>query len=833
MTAPASTPSIPPPPVSPSALRLVLFGMPDAGKSSLLGALTQASQVQERTLRGRLTDLWHGLAELQHRVYDDRPRETLEEIIPHPVTYVPLHANKADQSGQLEAVLYDCDGRAANEILTHRQMLSEQKTRLAQAILLADALVLVVDASAGPEQIDSDIGEFIKFLRLLEENRGHRSDIGGLPVFLVLSKCDLLAHPGDTTAAWQARIDERKKLFQQRFQEFLESEEEDLGGFGTIELHVFATAVKRPALAGSPAQPREPFGVAELFRDALLQAGDYRHRTRRSQKRLLAIVLGVAVLFCALAGTGLALYVTRPTAAQTPLAASVEDYRSREGQTPSARLSGSVQNRINQLSEIRQHPDFDRLPPELREYVDNRLQELLAYRDYRDRLNQLRPLTEIRSDEELAQWETRLRDQLLPPQEYQQEWRQTDAALLRQKWLEDAAGLHLGINQVVEWYRELRVQGERLFLFTDARGDRVVIPWVNWHKAVEDLFAKSRKVPFRPEDKLPNSRSIPAAPALTYEAVFQFGTVEAARKQWEQVSRQIERLREISTALGLAGDVLDKVAPLLIADKPAFRMEQVSARLAILKEKYSDYASWSRADIPDAVAAEIRTAAEASYQHLLPAGQQVVLRELTRIGDGKETPARWQQVADWAPTSTELQDWQALAMVLLRLAENKPEEPVAVLAKFLKTTEFSLNLANVRLQIPDDLKTGLQPAGKLSVYLKSGDATTTLTFRKERSEHDARGRLTTYEFIPEGMTTLTFHPGDTLWADLPLRDAANTAWKFTWSQCRSRVYEFERLTRSPRLHREDQDSAMGELIEAAGLVIPGFPRVPDLLPVVK
>src|SRR4029077_14252576 len=124
------------------------------------------------------------------------------------VTYVPLRGNQEDQAGQLEAVLYDCDGRAANEILTHRQMLSEQKTRLAQAILLADALILVVDASAGPEQIDSDIGEFIRFLRLLEQSRGHRSEIGGLPVFLVLSKCDLLAQPNDSLAGWQQRIDE-------------------------------------------------------------------------------------------------------------------------------------------------------------------------------------------------------------------------------------------------------------------------------------------------------------------------------------------------------------------------------------------------------------------------------------------------------------------------------------------------------------------------------------------------------------------------------------------------------------------------------------------------
>ena len=35
-----------------------------------------------------------------------------------------------------------------------------------------------------------------------------------------------------------------------------------------VHVHLWATAVKRPALAESPAKPREPYGVAELFRQA-------------------------------------------------------------------------------------------------------------------------------------------------------------------------------------------------------------------------------------------------------------------------------------------------------------------------------------------------------------------------------------------------------------------------------------------------------------------------------------------------------------------------------------------------------------------------------------
>src|SRR5436190_7799926 len=100
------TPTGPPPraaaPLPPGALSVVLLGMPDAGKSSLLGALVQAAQTQERQLQGRLSDLGHGLAELQRRVYDDKARETLEEIVPHPVSYEPFKGGRPDPEQRLE-----------------------------------------------------------------------------------------------------------------------------------------------------------------------------------------------------------------------------------------------------------------------------------------------------------------------------------------------------------------------------------------------------------------------------------------------------------------------------------------------------------------------------------------------------------------------------------------------------------------------------------------------------------------------------------------------------------------------------------------------------------
>src|SRR6476661_2937572 len=197
-------PPAPPAPDEPSAVRVVLFGMPDAGKSSLLGALAQAAHTQGRALHGHLTDLSHGLGELRNRLYDDRPRETQEEIVPYPVRFAPYgHAG-------FPAVLYDCDGRTANEYLTRkRQFESESRPgTLAWAILNADVLVLTVDASAGPDQIETDFREFRRFLDHLEDYRQDEHAVGGLPVFLVLTKCDLLARETIGGAEWEARIQE-------------------------------------------------------------------------------------------------------------------------------------------------------------------------------------------------------------------------------------------------------------------------------------------------------------------------------------------------------------------------------------------------------------------------------------------------------------------------------------------------------------------------------------------------------------------------------------------------------------------------------------------------
>src|SRR5882724_9753286 len=140
--------------------RIVLFGMPDAGKTSLLGALAQSAQTQEHILRGKLIDKTHGLVELQRRLYEDRPRETLDEVAPYPITLEPLPSSKGISSSSAEAVLFDCDGRIASELLARKDALTGDlsKRALAQAVLNGDALLLVVDVSAELAHLKRDFG---------------------------------------------------------------------------------------------------------------------------------------------------------------------------------------------------------------------------------------------------------------------------------------------------------------------------------------------------------------------------------------------------------------------------------------------------------------------------------------------------------------------------------------------------------------------------------------------------------------------------------------------------------------------------------------------------
>src|SRR5437868_2993085 len=112
--------------VSRKAVRIVLFGMPNAGKTSLLGALAQAAKTQQQVLNGRLSDLGNGLTQLQQQLYEGAPPATPGEVALYPVLFEPASADEAAPTAGWKAVLADTDGLAANELLARRRLLGYQ-----------------------------------------------------------------------------------------------------------------------------------------------------------------------------------------------------------------------------------------------------------------------------------------------------------------------------------------------------------------------------------------------------------------------------------------------------------------------------------------------------------------------------------------------------------------------------------------------------------------------------------------------------------------------------------------------------------------------------------
>jgi hypothetical protein len=520
------------PPTEP-ALRIVLFGMPDAGKTSLLGALAQAAQVQEHVLNGHLEDRSKGLLELQRRLYEDRPRETLEEVTPYAVALEPLQAGSA--SATREAVLVDCDGRVANDLLSRRRALGTTTAdgSLARAILEADTLVLAVDASASPEAMERDFGQFGRFLHLLEENRGRRSEVGGLPVYLVLTKCDLIAQNSDSNIGWMERIEERKRQVDDKFKEFLASQSgQGPVPFGRIDLHLWATAVKRPALKDAPARPREPYGVAELFRQCLDSAAAFRQRNARAARRLRLILGTVLGLTAGMVLLVLFFLFSRPDRQTTALEHEVRAFRS-SNDRPAELLKDPVEDRIKVLKRVKNDPDFPKLPRELGDYVSQTLGELDAYQRYnKEFVEKVRDPRFARGLDDLNEIEGALKQVPLPAP-FETEWNQTRAAQRRRQWEQDIEVLRREVDAAVGKLTDMVRRSNRLADESISLGE--------YRKLRDELLREDERLPYRETER---NRYLPGSNRLTYENVMQFERVDALWREWQGARQKMKAMSQ-------------------------------------------------------------------------------------------------------------------------------------------------------------------------------------------------------------------------------------------------------------------------------------------------
>jgi GTPase SAR1 family protein len=809
-----SPPPARPAPLDPQALRLVLFGMPDAGKSSLLGALAQAAETQERVLHGNLRDLTQGLDELRKRVYEDRQRETLEEIVPYPVRFSPF--------GQpsIPAILFDCDGRAANALLTQKRSIEKENRTgtLAGAVLSADGLILTVDASAPHSQIEDDFREFLRFLRFLEKYRSQEHAVGGLPVYLVLTKCDLLVRDASISQAmWEARIEERKKDVMGRFKQFLAGHGVRHGqlSFGTLDLEVRATAVRRPALTDASPQPREPFGVAELFHTAFEEAMAFRDRQQRSRKRLMWTVGGAGTFLAAMLIAGVALLSMPQRTTEFTLADRVESLRASEGPTAATRLGPNLDRRMREWVEVQSHPAFPQLPAELQALVQQRLAEGNAYIQFRDELAAIPPPGRARSLAELSQTQARL-TKLIPPEQYAGDWAPTEAAQQRERLLnKDIPALRSAVARLTQFYFTLKNRATVLLQTEELNAE--------WEQRVRDLAAAEKSLPFPESDPI-------QGPAYEYD------DVAIAEADWQSARDRVQLVRDMAAALGMLGD--SSKAPLAFGPPPADADIPAlgAARWQQLKTEYPNHAKWSLSAVPDSVRLEFERRLNRSLDQAIRDGQRVILELLHETTTGKkEMPADWARVGENL-LKPSLRDWRDLIAFVARLADPTAGSPVETTAAFLKKSSFELDPKQIRIRIPDTLSDApVRPAGELLLVhrKRDGDETTRVTLRQAGDpQRDKQSLL--YTFTATGNAAITYRPGDTFFAELPMRKGGRDL-KLTWASSRTLAFQFERLLREPRLHEPEQSNVEGLLAVGVTVTVTDgqFPTVPPMVPIVR
>ena len=195
-----------PQPVAPSVPQVLLFGHSGAGKSALLGALFQAGEKQGETLGGEVLEATGRLASLREATYRGTALErTNTELVSYLIRLRPWRIGTRPVGDAVTILLHDCSGKAAEGLIRHPAALHDSETRapVARAVIEADAIVLLVDASVDEKELHAAFVEFDRFLNAVGEGKVSAREVGGFPVYLVLTQCDKLARPADTRAKWE------------------------------------------------------------------------------------------------------------------------------------------------------------------------------------------------------------------------------------------------------------------------------------------------------------------------------------------------------------------------------------------------------------------------------------------------------------------------------------------------------------------------------------------------------------------------------------------------------------------------------------------------------
>ena len=716
--------------------------------------------------------------------------------------------------------------------------------RLQQVLQEADALMVLVVATMDERKLMQSFSLFRQFLWALQLARSRARKVGGFPVFLVLTQCDRLARPGDSRAVWESRLQACSQRTYAAFAAFLrqasglESPSPDIPQtagtehtspgeplaadgaeewdaektsrtlftpFGSLDLHVYAVAVRYPKHLEKPQEATNPYRVAELFRDVFEAASGHRHRQQQADRCLRWTVRTAAAFFTAAMTTLLVLLFDPPRVPQPTLAEMVAGYREYEPPAGERLAASRIALHRQTLERFRDHADFWQLPAELQGFVLQRLREIEDYRRLHQRLAaSLRP-ADCRTLSELEALEQSLREGPLsipPGRGY--DWSATEAGRWRMKWLEDVQVIRQAEQQLQELYRDRIRRVQRLMDVDHFAG--------SWRDEATTVI-QSPDPPYPLGNTLPGSMSLPDLPAehgapITWFVPYHFERVANWRDEWHRWRERLQALRDLADACGLTpGSGLP--APLRIpegnaisssADDPALRWQQ-------LQQYYAPYLSqpalWGAVQFPERIRAILqdhRSRFLAGAGHRL---RQELQRRLGREDGLADTPSQWQQVAELLrQPSGPLAEWGKLLHVLLLQEDSRAVEPLQELAMFLSRTSFDLELHGVNLYLPPGL--ALEPPRPVGPLLLKGTGSQGETVQRFLQVgtpiREGSGRL--YIFQAEKVEKLRYRPGDTLTLELPLQ-AGQEVMRLVWERGVSASYQFDVLYAPPRLLRRD------------------------------
>ncbi len=484
--------------------RLLLFGTPGAGKSALLAAFAEAAPA------------------LQVELIDESP--ALQRFRVHP-------AEKVSGPFASDFTVLDCSGKAALAMLQADEPFAKAQP-MKKPILDADAVVLVVDVSASKKQLNDDFRQAARWLKSLHEFRGRRTDIADLPVYVVLTKCDLLSKKEDTQAAWTKRLDDAKRQYDDNFRKFLKQHGP---GFGTIKLAVLATSIKQPIFADKPAKTKEPFGVAELFRDCVIAASDFQERRHVSQGRLQNVLVGLFGLVALLVASVSFLSSFQVPSRTTTLDEKLQFALPKKNATSVERLAGTVkklEDRQKRLTDIEEDAEFSVLAFETRDAVSRSRQEIAEYlRVYQDSQTILKQPHLAKNDAELKELEKGVREFALP-EERAKDWEGTRLGQRLKHVRGEYETLQAEFKKEESWLRGQIEENENLLKV----GNDVYGMLLNKKKDAPQeakTWHKKYQAQLNAKPPTPRDDNVPGVSRLIYEDLGKFEPVRTAQKDWK------------------------------------------------------------------------------------------------------------------------------------------------------------------------------------------------------------------------------------------------------------------------------------------------------------